>query len=169
MTYLRYAVFGLLLASAGPVVANEPLDPVKAIMTVATKETGSYFDPDALMALYTVAFTRDMVAAVLRYKEQDNEMLFDYDPVIGGQDHCPLKNVTYKQGPQKGNRLTVRVEFSAAYCMGTKGTSLVDFDLVQEGAAVPTPWYFIDDIRHVDKNGKTLISVRQELKEMATR
>ncbi|WP_137134592.1 hypothetical protein [Rhizobium sp. FKY42] len=168
MCYLRIAyVAASLLGCAAAASANEPLDPVKAVMEVAVKGKGEYFDPNSLMALYSLAFTRDMVAAMLKTKEKDGEMLLDYDPVIGGQDNCPLKNVTYKQGQQKGKKVTVRVEFSAMGCFGDKSIRRVDFDLVQEGYAVPTQWYFVDDIRHVEKDGKTTMSLRQQLKEMA--
>ena len=134
MYYLRFAyVAASLLGFAAAASANEPLDPVKAVMEVAVKGKGEYFDPNSLMALYSLAFTRDMVAAMLKTKEKDGEMLLDYDPVIGGQDNCQLKNVTYKQGQQKGKKVTVRVEFSAMGCFGDKSVRRGEFDLVQEG------------------------------------
>lgn len=155
------------LGVCAPALANEPMDPVKTVMNLATKSDGDYFSASGLLSMYSLAFTRDMVAAILKTKEMDGEMLLDYDPVIGGQDNCPLKNISYKQGPQKGKKLTVRVEFAAGYCMGNKANTKVDFDMVQEGVGVPSAWYYIDDIRHIDKDGKTASSLRQTLKEIA--
>lgn len=165
--YLGLGSAAIMLATVQPALANEPLDPVKAVMEVTAKGKAEYFDPDSLMALYSVAFTRDLVAAVLKMKANDEQMFLGFEPVIGGQDNCPVKNVSYKAGPQKGNRLTVRVEFSAFYCMGNKAKSKVDFDLVQEGVGDPAPWYFVDDIRHIGEDGKTALSLRQQFKELA--
>jgi hypothetical protein len=158
---------GAFAALAGGAVAQEPADPVQAVMQ-ASVEGRAYFDPQSLVTYFSLGFTRDLTAGLLHIKKKGGEVFIDWDPITGGQDGCGPKDVTYTSGP-KGAKTTVTVQFTEMYCFGS-GTKPIKvkvlFDMVQEGTA-PDFFYTIDDIRHVDKAGKTVDSLREAFKALA--
>lgn len=159
---------GALLVYAGGAFAQEPAEPVQAVMqaSVAGKE---YFDPHSLLAFFSLGFTRDLTTALVRTKARGDEIFIDWDPITGGQDGCGPKDISYKSGP-KGAKTIVTVQFTEMYCFGS-GTQPIKvtvlFDMVREGTA-PDLSYTIDDIRHVDKAGKSVDSLRSSFKALST-
>lgn len=165
---------------AGGARANEPTEPVEAVMAVTIHNSRpavgdmpsvylDYFAPDTLMMQYSVGFTRDLLAAVLHLKEGGSELFLGFEPILNAQDGCPVENVTYATGAEKGGVIPVTVEFDAFYCLGgdLAGTrSKVVFDVVKEGDDADSKWYVIDDIHHVADDG-TMDSLRKLFGEIA--
>jgi hypothetical protein len=158
---------GAFAVLAGGALAQEAVEPVQAVMQ-ASVGGREYFDPQSLITYFSLGFTRDMTTALLRTKAKGEEVFIDWDPISGGQDGCGPKDISYKSGP-KGAKTTVTVQFTEMYCFGSGTPSVkakVLFDMVQEGPAQAVS-YYIDDIRHVDKSGKTTMSLREAFKELA--
>ena len=67
-------------------------------------------------------------------------------PVTGGQDGCPITDVSYKNAGQKDGHTVVTVSFHAFQCFEdspeAKETQTTEFDLVLDHDA-----YKIDDIK----------------------
>ncbi|MBO3760648.1 hypothetical protein [Ciceribacter sp. L1K22] len=181
---LLFVSLGLAMLTATPSISladgADPLRPVKAVMGVTIRSSGgettggdvstSYFDPEALMALYSVGFTRDLAAALVKVKSNEDMMFLDHEPVIGGQDNCEVTDVTYEVGKPEGDKTPVFVEFNAFACFGeewAKVRTRVVFDVVQEGYNEPAPWYYVDDIRHLGDDGKTDHSLREQFRALA--
>ena len=123
-----------------------------------------YFSEDFLMRLYS----KDFVA---RYKEaakypayDDGGSPFDYDPIIGGQDGCALKDVTTTEGQPANGAEDVTVTFDNSHCFGERAADWqpekLIFKVVEEdGRAV------IDDIER--PSFEDAASLKKELQEIA--
>lgn len=168
----------LSIAGFSSAFANEPLDPVRDVIAVTIHNAAEapldqtyrdYFDPDSLMMHYSVTFTRDLLAAVMHAKEKHEQMFLDSEPITGGQDNCPLKDVTYESCVEKDGITPVTVQFFAFQCLGedwAKVRSRVVFDVVREGRDAENAWYVIDDIRHVADDGRSE-SLRERFRLLA--
>ncbi|MFC3072900.1 hypothetical protein [Shinella pollutisoli] len=146
-----------------PALAADVRAPVAEIMAAAEanwRDMGTesdepppyvdYFGEDFLARLYS----RDFVA---KYREaakypayDDGGSPFDYDPIIGGQDGCALKDLTIGEGrPADGGAETVTVTFDNSHCFGERALDWTPETLVfriveEDGRAV------VDDIERPD-------------------
>lgn len=153
--------FALLSVQALPASAAEPaVAPVKVIMdaTVANWAGGDsdwqdLFDAAHLRKLFSAEFIRGYQTAQNYPATEDGISPFDYDVIVGGQDACPLENLTIAPAPAAGGRTEVLVRFQKARCMGTDAASQafteVRFEVVTE-AGKPV----VDDILTTDDSGK---------------
>lgn len=131
----------------------DPLAPVQRVMaiTVSNWAEGNndfkdIFGDDTLKANFSNAFVSFYQAKSKAANEAEGERLVDWDPVTGGQDGCPITDVSYKNEGQKDGHTVVTVSFHAFQCFEdspeAKETQSTEFDLVQDGDA-----YKIDDIK----------------------
>lgn len=174
---LRSGLVALVLILPLPAFAADATAPVREIMAAATSnwvdfDAASeeppayvdYFSEDALKRLYS----RDFVA---RYRQaakypayEDDGSPFAYDPIIGGQDGCALKDLTIGGAVAGDGQTQVTVTFDNTYCFeenrdaGWKPVTLV-FSLIEEdGRPV------IDDIdRENTEGGGSLKAEMQEI------
>ncbi|WP_411035801.1 hypothetical protein [Shinella sp. BYT-45] len=172
----RFALAALALVLPVCAEAADFKAPVSEIMSAAAanwQDTGpngeappnvDYFSEDFLKRLYS----RDFVA---RYREaakypayDDGGSPFDYDPVIGGQDGCALKDVTITEGRPADGAEDVTVTFDNSHCFGERAAGWeperLVFKLVEEdGRAV------IDDIER--PSFEEGASLKKEMAELA--
>lgn len=173
----RFGLVALALLLPISVQAADFKAPVAEIMSAATanwQEMGTdtdtpppytdYFSEDFLKRLYS----KDFVA---RYKEaakypayDDGGSPFDYDPIIGGQDGCTLKDVTTAEGQPANGAEDVTVTFDNSHCFGERVAGWqpekLVFKLIEEdGRAV------IDDIER--PSFEDAASLKKELLEIA--
>lgn len=151
--------------------------PVAEIMSAATSNWqdlatesdtpppyADYFSKDFLKRLYS----RDFVA---KYREaakypayDDGGSPFDYDPIIGGQDGCALKDVTTVEAQPANGAEDVTVTFDNSHCFGERAADWqpekLVFKLIEEdGHAV------IDDIER--SSFEEGASLKKEMVELA--
>lgn len=173
----RFGLVALALLLPVSVQAADFKAPVAEIMSAATanwQEMGTdtdtpppytdYFSEDFLKRVYS----KDFVA---RYKEaakypayDDGGSPFDYDPIIGGQDGCTLKDVTTAEGQPANGAEDVTVTFDNSHCFGERVAGWqpekLVFKLIEEdGRAV------IDDIER--PSFEDAASLKKELQEIA--
>lgn len=174
----RFGLVALALLIPVSVKAADFKAPVVEIMAAATsnwQDLGSdadtpppyvdYFSEDFLKRLYS----RDFVA---KYREaakypayDDGGSPFDYDPIIGGQDGCALKDVTTTEGAPANGAEDVTVTFDNSHCYGERAPEWqpekLVFKLIEEdGHAV------IDDIeRSSFEEGASLKTELQAIAE----
>jgi hypothetical protein len=173
----RFGLVALALLLPVSVQAADFKAPALEIMSAATanwQEMGTdtdtpppytdYFSEDFLKRLYS----KDFVA---RYKEaakypayDDGGSPFDYDPIIGGQDGCTLKDVTTAEGQPANGAEDVTVTFDNSHCFGERVAGWqpekLVFKLIEEdGRAV------IDDIER--PSFEDAASLKKELQEIA--
>ena len=174
---LRSGLVALALLLPLPAFAADMTAPVKEIMAAATENWKDldanaeeppyidYFSDDFLKRLYS----RDFVA---KYREaakypayDDGGSPFGYDPIIGGQDGCALKDLTEGEPVAKGAATDVTVTFDTTHCFEEdrpadwKPVTLVFHLIEEDGRAV------IDDIDRENTEGSG--SLKAELQEMA--
>lgn len=116
-----------------------------------------YFDPGMLLLYYSQSFTAGMVEALMNQKRGYSQMLLDHDAIVGGQDGCPLKNISYDTGKETKGVIPVKVTFEAFYCLSTEAWAKkpveVVFDVKREGPDSESLLYFVDDIHHTAQDG----------------
>jgi hypothetical protein len=126
---LRFSAFAGIMSLAVPATgqAADPLDPVKAVMSVAGWNDASapkvsangYFDDSLLSSIYSASF-----ADIYRLADKTDELqdgsgyMLGYDVVIGGQDSCELKDVRIALRGAKESVSVVDVYFDAVSCFG---------------------------------------------------
>ena len=117
------------LSQASTVMAADPLDPVKIIMSIAgwkdrqapNVEAQGYFDENLLTSIYSASF-----ADVYRLAQKTDELqdgagyMLGYDVVIGGQDSCELKQVRIEPRSLDDGTTAVDVYFDAISCFGNQ-------------------------------------------------
>jgi len=167
MPRLAAAAFFISLSSLGlsPSGAYATVDaaaPVKAVMdaTVANWSGGDsdwqdIFEASKLAELYSKDFVEKYQAAA-KFPAIDDDGIspFDFDVIVGGQDACPLEDVTITPQAPAGPITEVVARFKKSTCMGTaaefQSYTSVRFEVTQsDGKPV------IDDILTVDDDGKT--------------
>jgi hypothetical protein len=168
---------GLCLLSGPAVLANEPADPVRVLMDMAGYNAGvepnakavydDYFSAGMLLNYFSQGFVEAYGAALLASKRAHDNMLLDYDPVIGGQDGCVPKDVVYGKPQVKGAATEVLVGFKRNWCYdgeyeGKDEVTEVIYRLVQEDDEVGEKRYVIDDIHFVND-----VPLRGELEALA--
>lgn len=112
----------LLAFLSGAAAAADATVPVKVLFDIATgKVEGELFDDKRLDGVFSQSFARTYrIAHKVAEMAESEEMLFDYDPLIGGQDSCPLEDISMKAlAPEKAGDITVtpvEVQFFATRC-----------------------------------------------------
>ncbi len=123
---LKYILVAGILAIAGPAHAADATAPVRAIMDVATAlwsgtegDPGDYFDyahignfSKSIRTLYTKALKHPAFDT-----EEGEGSPFDYDPIVLGQDGCPLEGLTLQAGKADGGATDVVARFKRFTCM----------------------------------------------------
>ena len=173
----RSGLFALVLLLPVSATAADFKAPVSEVMAAAianwqdmATDAGTpppytdYFSDDFLARLYS----RDFVA---KYREaakypayDDGGSPFGYDPIIGGQDGCALKDVTTTEGPPAEGAEDVSVTFDNSHCFGERTADWqpekLVFKLIEEdGRAV------IDDIER--PSFEDAASLKKEMQEIA--
>lgn len=172
--------FGLVALALLLPVAAQAADykaPVAEIMAAATtnwQDMGTdtdtpppytdYFSDDFLKRLYSKDFAAKYKEAAKYPAYDDGGSPFDYDPIIGGQDGCALKDVTTTEGQPANGAEDVTVTFDNSHCFGERGADWqpekLVFKLIEEdGRAV------IDDIER--PGFEESASLKKEMQEIA--
>ncbi len=123
---LKSLLLVISLVLVGPASAGDVVAPVRTIMDVATAlwsnsdgETGDYFD-DAHIGNFSKDL-RTLYAEAAKHPAYDTEEgtgnPFDYDPIILGQDGCPLEELTLQTGKMDGAAADVVARFKRFACM----------------------------------------------------
>lgn len=124
---LRSAVLLLLLSTiAGH--AADALAPVRAVTDLMVARwaaeaasSDDYFDAPWLGRLYSADFAAAYRAAS-RFPAYDTETgegsPFDYDPLQGGQDGCPIRDLAMEIEAERADGADVRVTFKPFDCEG---------------------------------------------------
>lgn len=162
---------------AGGALAADADEAVKVLMDMAANnaavEPGSnavyadYFAPGMLLGYFSDGFVRDFTTALLKQKEGHSQLMIDWDPVLGGQDGCVPKDVTYGKPVTKGAVTEVLVSFKRSWCYDgdaetKEEVTQVTYRLVEEGDEVGDNHFVIDDIHFVND-----VPLRISLHELA--
>ncbi len=114
----------LLVASAGIGFANEPQDPVVALMAVVdgiegNSEANDYFDEVLLTSIYSESFVQVYRMAALgdQLLDLQGEMT-GQDEVVVSQDPCEMKDLKIVPRPAKDKVTPVDVYFDVSSCWG---------------------------------------------------
>lgn len=117
----------LACGSTTVVHAGDARDPVRVVLAVAGWKdkkvaeiaASGYFDDGLLSTIYSASFV-DVYRLAQRTDElQDGAgYMLGYDVVIGGQDHCALKDVRIEARPSENGVTPVDVYFDAVSCFG---------------------------------------------------
>jgi len=123
-----------------------------------------YFSEDFLKRLYSKDFVAKYREAAKYPAYEDSTSPFDYDPIIGGQDGCALKDVAITEGQPVNGAEDVTVTFDNSYCFGERAPDWqpekLVFKLVEEdGRAV------VDDIERTSFDASA--SLKKEMAEIA--
>ncbi|ANH06655.1 hypothetical protein shn_08590 [Shinella sp. HZN7] len=123
-----------------------------------------YFSEDFLKRLYSKDFVAKYKEAAKYPAYEDDGSPFDYDPVIGGQDGCALKDVTTTEGQPANGAEDVTVTFDNSHCFGERAAdwqpeTLVFKVIEEDGRAV------IDDIER--PSFEEGASLKKEMVEIA--
>lgn len=123
-----------------------------------------YFSEDFLKRLYSKDFVAKYKEAAKYPAYEDDGSPFDYDPIIGGQDGCALKDVTTVEGQPANGAEDVTVTFDNSHCFGERAADWQPEPLVfkvieEDGRAV------IDDIER--PSFEEGASLKKEMVEIA--
>lgn len=173
----RFGLVALAVLFPVAVHAADFKAPVTEIMSAATnnwQDMGTdsdtppdyvdYFSDDFLKRLYSKDFVTKYRAAAKFPAYDDGGSPFDYDPIIGGQDGCALKDVKTTEGQPANGAEDVTVTFDNSHCFGErapdwKPETLVFKMIEEDGQAV------IDDIQRPSfEDGASL---KKEMVEIA--
>ena len=164
----------LLPVSAGAADFKAPVAEIMAAATTNWQDMGTdtdtpppytdYFSDDFLKRLYSKDFAAKYKEAAKYPAYDDGGSPFDYDPIIGGQDGCALKDVTTTEGQPANGAEDVTVTFDNSHCFGERGADWqpekLVFKLIEEdGRAV------IDDIER--PGFEESASLKKEMQEIA--
>lgn len=165
---IRTAVagLGLALVAGGPAAANEPVEPVQALMGMAVYNAGvepganavydDYFSASMLLTYFSEGFVDAYAQALTARRKDRDTMLLDHDPILGGQDGCVPKDVTYGTPQVTGGVTLIKVQFKTNWCYdgtyeGKDALTEVTYRLVQEDDEVGEKRYVVDDIAFVGR------------------
>ncbi len=138
----------------------EAVAPVKAVMdaTVSNWAGGDsdwqdIFDDSKLSQLYSKDFVaKYQAAAQFPAADEDGISPFDYDVIVGGEDACPLEDLTISPNAPSDGKTEVVAQFKKSTCMGTDAAyqtyTSVRFEVIEEGGKP-----VIDDILTTDESG----------------
>ncbi|CAN7689391.1 hypothetical protein LJR030_003181 [Rhizobium sp. LjRoot30] len=162
MKKFSYSLFALYLLTASAASADEPVETVRVLIDMAIHNSSDpadgkfvqedYFSANVLLRYFSEDFTKAFATALLKSNERRHEMMIDWDPIIGGQDSCPLKSISYSPPTNKKGKIEIVVGFKAKACFdddsGKADVTKVTFTLVKENLDGGAPVYLIDDISH---------------------
>ncbi|WP_210166309.1 hypothetical protein [Shinella sp. DD12] len=173
----RFGFVALALLLPVSVEAADFKAPVAEVMAAATanwQDMGTdtdtpppytdYFSEDFLKRLYSKDFVAKYKEAAKFPAYDDGGSPFDYDPIIGGQDGCALKDVATAEGQPANGAEDVTVTFDNSHCFGERASDWQPEKLVfkvieEDGRAV------IDDIERPSfEDGASL---KKEMLEIA--
>jgi hypothetical protein len=125
----------------------------------------NYFSKKRLNRLYTTSFVNLYRAAWKKQESDENGgYLLGSDPIIGGQDSCPMKDLKIETKDPDFIYVNTIARFRAAYCFGNPGddkrVTTVRFVTILEGGV-----FKIDDIQQMDGD-KATTSLKDELKAL---
>lgn len=112
----------ILMTLSSAALAGDATAPVKVLFDIASGKTqGAIFDDKRLDSVFSRSFAATYrIAYKVAEMAESEEMLFDYDPLIGGQDSCPLEDISFKALPVETDRdvqvTPVEVQFNAMKC-----------------------------------------------------
>lgn len=150
-----------LAALGGPAdAADSAVMPVKAVMDATVSnwaggdsEWQDIFEDSRLHKLFSADFIRLYQAAQADPATDDAISPFDYDVIVGGQDACPLEELTITSQSPAGDKTEVVARFKKSTCMGAdadyQAFTTVKFEVITEGGKP-----VIDDILTTDEDGK---------------
>ena len=174
MSFARYSAVAILFAcSAGAASAADPAAPVRVLFDIATgKAAGEIFDDKRLKDVFSQSFA-DTYRIALKVTDMAGmqEGLFDYDPLVGGQDGCELKVLSLKalEPVKQGDSAytPVEVTFDNMSCFEgyeNKPPRVEQFKVVLENGK-----YVVDDYNNgeTDETGKPF-SLKQQLVRSVT-
>jgi hypothetical protein len=166
------AALGLSVFLGTGAMAADATVPVKSVMdsTVSNWASGDsdwqdIFDESKLPQLYSKDFATKYRAAAQFPAEDDGISPFDYDVIVGGQDACPLQDLTISPHAPAGGKTEVVAQFKKSTCNGPdpeyQAYTSVRFEVIEEGGKP-----VIDDILTTDENGN-VISLKDSMQEIA--
>jgi hypothetical protein len=163
------AVFTPKKASAGPKELLEAAAGSSEDIAATKKpdeQDSDYFSEKRLARLYTQSFVNAYRAAWTKQEAGENGgYLLGADPIVGGQDSCPFKDLTVETMDPQFIYVYVVARFRASYCFGNPGddkrVTTVNFVTILEDGV-----FKIDDILHLDGD-KVISSVKGDLTELA--
>jgi hypothetical protein len=150
---------GLSFFLGAEAMAADATVPVKSVMdaTVSNWASGDndwqdIFDESKLSQLYSKDFIAKYRAAAQFPAEDDGISPFDYDIIVGGQDACPLQDLTISPHAPSNGKTEVVAQFKKSACNGTdadaQAYTSVRFEVIEEGGKP-----LIDDILTTNENG----------------
>lgn len=158
----------VFLGLASQALAADPTDPVKALFDIASGKTqGELFDDERLSTVFSKSFADTYrIAAKVTEMAELEEGLFDYDPLVGGQDGCELKELSFKAQPavKEGDTDVIPVDatFDNMRCFqGFEKNPLrtLRFRVVQENGR-----FVVDDYENGESDDRNQpISLKQQL------
>ncbi|SMC80971.1 hypothetical protein [Rhizobium sp. RU36D] len=164
-TFLKASVIAIVAGL--PAKANEPVEPVKTLVDMASYNAGvesasdavysEYFSASMLLNYFSEGFVDAYAQALIALRKEHDIMLFDHDPVLGGQESCVPKDVTYDAPQTIADVTVIKVRFKASWCYdgeyeGKNDVTEVTYRLVQEDDEVGEKRFFIDDIQFVGRD-----------------
>ncbi|RYH12469.1 MAG: hypothetical protein EON57_03795 [Alphaproteobacteria bacterium] len=162
MTRSRLLLAALAFLVPGAACADEPVDTVSVLMKMAEHNAADpadgkyvleeYFSANMLLRYFSKDFNTAYGEAFLRANAKRHELLIDWDPIVGGQDSCPLKDVTYGKPKEKKGKIDITVSFNSTSCYSDAAepaqVSKVTFTLVKDEMIPGSVFYLIDDVAH---------------------
>ncbi|MGV8936779.1 MAG: hypothetical protein ACOH2J_06620 [Allorhizobium sp.] len=167
-----FFIFASVVATAFPVLAGDPLAPVRAVMdmTVSNWAEGSdgskdIFAADILPKIYSRDFADKYRAAAKFPAFDDGGSPFDYDVIVNGQDGCALQDISMVPDAPKAGVTDVMVKFRNTTCFGSEpeyqGFRELHFSVIDEGGKA-----VIDDI-HSQLDEVKFGSLKADMVEIA--
>lgn len=152
-----FVATGLLTVFSGvPAMADEPVDPVIALMKVAdgiegNSEATGYYDEVLLQSIYSQSFVQIYRMAALSdaLLDMQGEMT-GQDEVVVSQDPCEMKNLKIVAAKRKGVVVRVEVFFDVSSCWGNKPDMTVPalhVHVIQENGRYVIDNFWNDDYR----------------------
>ena len=163
------------LTAAAAAFAADMTAPVKVVMDITAgnwaesegeAEYRDLFDEAQLGRLYSRDFVEKYRAAAKFPAYDEGTSPFDYDVIAGGQDGCPLKDVTIEQKGQEGAATEVDATFKNRTCFGDDAeyqqAATVKFMVVEESGKP-----VIDDILTQGGDDAAYGSLKDTMAEIA--
>ncbi|WP_137158175.1 hypothetical protein [Rhizobium sp. FKL33] len=128
-----------------------------------------YFSKSRLKRIYTKSFARLYRSATKNYAARDYaEPMFDWDVVLGGQDGCSPKDISFTTKKTDASHVRVDVSYRMAWCFdGSDEATKAQVSSVRFLTTLEDGAYKIDDIQHL-AGDKIETSVREALEYWET-
>jgi hypothetical protein len=124
----------------------------------------NYFSKSRLKRIYTKSFARLYRSASQTYAARAfEEPMFDWDVVLGGQDGCDPKDISFETKKQDASHILVDVSYRMMWCFdGSDEAAKAQVSHVRFVTTLEDGAYKIDDIEHL-AGDKVEASVREVL------